>query len=304
VSRRRRWMWRLALASLAVSLTLLLVIVPLGGAWLVTHPRSRRDTIVPVEGLSFPVDAVEFASQDGIRLRGWWGLSSPPVPRSVIVFVHGLYRSRNEMVDRAAKFYELGYTPLLFDLRNHGESDEAPTTLGVREAADVCSAARYAHARSPGAPVVLWGVSLGAAASLLGARCSGATAVIADSSFLSVTETVRHHFSEIFHLPSFPVADLLLQAIRWRGRFALADGDVEAAVRHLDDVPVLFVTGGKDWRMPPEIAAELLGASLNTNSRILRIDAATHGRAWATDPEIYGERVAGFLLDVHAPPNP
>lgn len=290
--------------ALALPLIFLLVIVPLGGSWLVTHSGFRRDVIVPTRQVPFPVEPVEFASADGVRLRGWWGPSDAVASRAVIVFVHGLYRSRDEMVDRAAKFYDLGYTPLLFDLRNHGESDEAPTTLAVREADDVCSAAKYAHLRSPRAPVVLWGVSLGAAASLLGARCSGATAVIAESSFLSVPETVRHHFSEIFHLPPFPVADLLLWATGWRGGFAPSDGDVEAAVAGLKDVPILFVTGGRDWRMPPEIAGQLLEASPNTDSRILEIDSASHGHAWETAPDLYRERVVGFLRDVHVPPVP
>lgn len=292
------------MTAVALPLTFLLVIVPLGGSWLVTHARVRGAAIVPAGNLPFPADDIEFTSTDGIRLRGWWGLSDPAASRTVIVFVHGLYRSRLEMVDRAAKFYDLGYTPLLFDLRNHGESDEAPTTLAVREADDVCSAAEYARARRPQARVVLWGVSLGAAASLLGARCSGATAVIAESSFLSVGDTVRHHFSEIFHLPPFPVADLLLWATGWRGGFEVGDGDVEAAVAGLEDVPVLFVTGGRDWRMPPEIASRLLEASPNRGSRILRIETASHGQAWPTAPDLYGERVAGFLLDVHAPPAP
>lgn len=302
--RRRRWVWRLAVIAFALSLTFLLVIVPLGGSWLVTHSRFSRDAVISAGNLPFPADEIEFTSTDGIRLRGWWGLSNPEASRTVIVFVHGLYRSRMEMVDRAANFYDLGYTPLLFDLRNHGESDGAPTTLAVREADDVCSAAKYALSRRPQARVVLWGVSLGAAASLLGARCSGATAVIAESSFLSVGDTVRHHFSEIFHLPPFPVADLLLWATGWRGGFEVADGDVQAAVTRLKEVPILFVTGGRDWRMPPEIAGQLLEASPNMHSRVLRIESASHGQAWSTAPDLYGERVAGFLLDVQAPPVP
>ena len=101
----------------------------------------------------------------------------------VIVFVHGLNGTRFELLERAAESHQKGYGTLLFDLRNHGESGDAYTTLGVYESQDVCAAAAFVENASPGRPIVFWGVSLGAATALLGAnRCRRAEAVIADSS--------------------------------------------------------------------------------------------------------------------------
>jgi hypothetical protein len=294
--RLRVWFVRgLLLAGLG-AVFLLLVIVPVAGSFLITNARftfDRGDT----GALPFDVEQVEFVSVDGVRLEGWWSLHPGP-SRGTVVLVHGLNRSRVEMLERAARVRGLGFSTLLFDLRNHGTSQEAATTLGVRESGDVCRAAAFARDRDPEAPILLWGVSLGAAAALLGAECSGAVAVVAESSFLSVEDTVRHHFRQILPLPAFPIADLLLAVTRLRMGFARGDGDVEAAVRGRPGMPILFVAGGRDWRMPPDIARRLLRASSSRHSRLVVIEEASHGRAWEQDPGAYFVALVRFLDDV------
>src|SRR5436305_12132722 len=99
-------------------------------------------------------------SQDGILLRGWWSAGDGSKP--VIIFVHGLNRSRLELLERAADANHRGYGVLLFDLRNHGESDRAYTTIGVFESRDVCAAAQFVKKQSQGRAQILWGVSMGA----------------------------------------------------------------------------------------------------------------------------------------------
>jgi len=301
-SRLRTWVTRLALLGIGSVALLLFGVIPIGGSFLITNTRFRPDGDVNA-GAPFPVEDVRFAASDGIRLRGWWSPREEGT-RGTVVFVHGLNRSRLEMLDRAAAIDDLGFSTLLFDLRNHGESEKAHTTLGIRESGDVCRAAEFARSRHPEAPVVLWGVSLGASAALLGARCARADAVISDSSFLSLEDTVRHHFSGISGLPAFPIADLLLLVTRLRMGFTLADGDVEAAVEAMPDVPIFFVAGGQDWRMPPEIAERLLAASDNRGSRLFLVGEATHGHAFGEDPEGYLGGVAGFLAEVLAPAVP
>lgn len=290
------WTRRLLFVAGAGLALFLFVAVPLGLSFLITNTRisSGADISDPP---SLPVEDIEFFSSDGIRLSGWWS-GRAPVARGTIVFVHGLNRSRMEMVDRARAEYERGFSTLLFDLRNHGRSQSAYTTLGVEESRDVCAAVRFARERDASAPIVLWGVSLGASSALLGANCAHPAAIVSDSSFLSLEETVKHHFREIFHLPSFPIADLLILVTRARLHFDLRDGDVEAAVRALPEVPILFIAGGRDWRMPPEIAGQLLEASGNAHSKMLIIENATHGQAYAEDPGRYLAAVMDFLDEV------
>jgi pimeloyl-ACP methyl ester carboxylesterase len=244
---------------------------------------------------------VEFTAADGISLRGWWSAGNPALP--VIIFVHGLNRSRIEMLQRAAEANQRGYGTLLLDLRNHGESGRTYTTLGVNERLDVCAASRFVAGQAGNRPQVLWGVSMGASSALLAANyCPGFSAIVADSSFVSFRETVAHHLRLYFHLPSFPIANLIVLVTELRTGIDADDGDVLAAVSK-SDVPILFIAGGADRRMPPAIAEQLFAAAPNRLKRLTVVPGAGHGEAFAKDRELYLSSVFQFLdavaNDVH-----
>ncbi len=294
-----KWLKRIVALGLTLFLFLLLVVVPVGGSFLITSVRARSPELgsTDPDSLGLAVTAVQFTSEDGVGLKGWWNPGEPDRP--VAVFVHGLNRSRLELLERASEVSRRGYGVLLFDLRNHGESEGAHTTLGVHESRDVCAAKEYVESHTPGRPVVLWGVSLGASTALLGARrCEGFGAVIADSSFLSLEETISHHFRLLFGLPSFPVANLLMLTTTLRMGFDLADGDVEQAVKDSPELPILFIAGDQDVRMPPELAQQLYAASSHPDAKLLIVPGASHGRAFRQDRVGYLQAVFDFLEKV------
>ena len=297
-----RWAKRLLAFILAIMLLIPLVVIPVGGSFLITNGRIRlpeRDAIVP-EAVGLSVNDVEFSSSDGVTLRGWWDPGESG--RAAIIFLHGLNRSRQELLKRAGESRRRGYGVLLFEYRNHGESADAYTTLGVNESLDVCAAVRFIDSVSPGREKIFWGVSLGGSTAVLGAaRCGGADAVIADSAFLSFEETVSHHIRLIFGLPAFPVATLLIFLTRMRVGFDLEEGDVERAVEDLPLVPMLFIAGSEDRRMPPDRARRLYRASANPWSDVLVIEGAGHGQAFSQAPELYLDAVFSFLADAVSP---
>ena len=91
---------------------------------------------------------VAFRSADGVDLRGWW--VPAPSAKGTVVLVHGLNRSRIEMVRRAPFVHSAGWNALLFDLRHHGASGGETTTFGAKEKEDVEAAVRLARERAPG----------------------------------------------------------------------------------------------------------------------------------------------------------
>jgi pimeloyl-ACP methyl ester carboxylesterase len=296
-----RWIRRLLSGVLALVCIFLFVVLPIGGSLIITNSRFRfpeRGPKTP-EDAGLSVEPAEFTSSDGIPLRGWWnpGQASKPV----IIFCHGLNRSRLELLERAAESNRRGYGVLLFDLRNHGESGRAYTTIGIHESRDVCAARKYAAEHAPSRPQVLWGVSMGASSAILAAQqCPGVAAIVSDSSFLSFRETIAHHVGLLFRLPAFPFANLIVAITEWRAGFDADDGDVEAAVRKID-VPILFIAGGADRRMPPALAERLMNASRNPIKKLLVIAGAGHGEAFARDPETYLNAVFEFLAPFDIP---
>jgi fermentation-respiration switch protein FrsA (DUF1100 family) len=137
---------------------------------------------------------------------------------------------------------------------------------------------------------------MGASTAILAAKqCPGFAAIIADSSFLSFRETVAHHLNLLFRLPSFPLANIIVGITGFRTGMNPDDGDVEAAVKSIPEVPILFIAGGNDRRMPPALAQRLRNASSNPLSDMLLVPGAPHGEAYNVNRILYVNTVFAFL---------
>jgi pimeloyl-ACP methyl ester carboxylesterase len=301
---RRVWLKRAAVLAVAGVLLFVFGWVPWYLAGLATTRRfvfpDRENAGLTPASFDLAFEEVAFASSDGEQIRGWW----IPADRSAgtVVMVHGLNRSRIEMVRRVPFVHRRAWNALLIDLRHHGASGGRATTFGAREKEDVKAAATFARERSPG-PIVLWGVSLGGASVVLAAaEQPEVAAVICDSSYRSLADTVRHHL-ELFRrfrwwlrvVPTWPVAD---EAIYWMGRrggFDPASVDVVAAAQRLGGRPALFVANSDDRRMPKEIAFELQKAA-GARAEVLVVPGRSHGGAWRDGTAAY-EAAAAVLLD-------
>jgi len=245
---------------------------------------------------------VEFRSSDGIPLKGWY-VPAADQARGTIVYCHGLNRTRIEMLPMAAFGHQLGYDGVLFDFRHQGSSGGDVTTLGYRERLDVVGAVRYAREeRRAKRPVIVWGISMGAAAALMAtAESHDIDAAISDSSFLSLGDTVRHHWRLFFHLPSFPIADEVLYLLAWRGGFWPSDFDLINAVTRIGDRPILFVALENDRRMPPSIARDLYSRAISLHKALIVLPGQRHGEAFNLDREQYEAAVRQFLAGLPAP---
>ena len=262
------------------------------------HYPDRNDGKTPKSyGLDF--QWVEFHSPDGILLKGWY-IPAEGSARGTIVYCHGLNRTRIEMLPQAVFGHELGYNALLFDLRHQGLSGGAITTLGYKERLDVEGAVRFAlEPKQAAQPVVLWGISMGAAAALMAAaETPKVAAMICDSSFDSFLATVQHHMKLFLHLPAFPIADEIAYLTAWRCGFRVADFDLVQAVERIGDRPVLFVAVEGDRRMPPAIARTLYNHARSPQKKILILPGNRHGEGFNQAREPYEQAVTDFLAQL------
>ena len=301
-------MWRLWLKRITVGVVGLVLFLTFGYApyWLAGIATTRRFQFPDKENAdltpaSFQLasEDVVFRSTDGTELKAWWVPAQPA--KGSVVMVHGLNRSRIEMLRRAPFVHAAGWNALLIDLRHHGASGGGATTFGAKEKEDVKAAARYVRERSPG-PVVEWGVSLGGASVVMAAAEDPDVAgVICDSTYRSLDDTVRHHLAYVRHfrwwlrlVPSWPGADLALFWMGRRGGFDPRSVDVEAAASHLRGRPTLFVANSEDWRMPKEIAFALK-AAVGDTAEVLVVPGKSHGGAWRDGTAAYSEAAAVVL---------
>ncbi len=245
-------------------------------------------------GLEF--HKVQFRSTDGILLRGWY-IAAGAEARGTIIYVHGHNRTRVEMLPEVAFAHGLSYNGLLFDLRHEGQSEGELTSVGYFERRDVLGAVDYAlKEESARHPVILWGVSMGAAAALMAAADStDVDAVISDSTFLSFKDVVRHHWKLFFGLPSFPVADEVIYWSAWKADFRPSDFDVGKAVQRIGNRPILFIAVEGDRRMPPSIARALFAISASPQKMLVVLPGNRHGEGFRLSADKYKDAVAQFL---------
>jgi pimeloyl-ACP methyl ester carboxylesterase len=302
--RPRRWLRilkRIVIALLIIVAVLVFGVFPYWFSSLVTNagtrPMDRKLTSTPAD-FGAPFKDVEFQTSDGVKISGWLLPSSSQ--RTTIVYSHGLFRSRRELLARAIDLWKLGYGALLYDARSHGESGKARVSMGYWERLDAQAAVKFLREEIKTQDrIALFGISMGAAAALLAAaETPEVAAVIADSSFLSLDDTIDHHVRLFFRLPAFPMANEFKFFFERKAGFDASNLDALDAVKRIGDRPIMFIAAAHDRRMPPEIARTLFEASASSKKDLLVVEgpgSEIHAHAYHANPKVYVERVAQFL---------
>lgn len=180
-------MKRLALAALVPS-------VFVAAAWvagtLLVAPFHRNVGSLPPD---LRGEAVEFPSESGSRIHGWF---LPGRERhGVIVIMHGVRACRLDMLDRARFLSEAGYAALLFDFQAHGESPGQHITFGYLESKDARAAAAFARARLPREKIGVIGVSMGGAAVMLAEPPLDVDAVVLEQVYPTLHQAIGDRIS-------------------------------------------------------------------------------------------------------------
>jgi fermentation-respiration switch protein FrsA (DUF1100 family) len=182
----------------------------------------------------------ELATEDGLALR--FLVADPRPGRPVVLMFQG---NGGNAADRVALLTPLaarGDGVVIAGYRGYGGNPGAPGEDGL--AADARAHLAWVRARFPGAPVVLWGESLGSGVAVrLAAEQGGVAALVLDSPFTSVADRA----AELY--PWVPVRLLL------RHRFPVRK--LMPAIT----VPVLVVHGEEDRIVPPDHGRAVLDAA-------------------------------------------
>jgi pimeloyl-ACP methyl ester carboxylesterase len=215
------------------------------------------------------------------------------------------------MLPRAAFLVRGRYDVLLIDLRGHGESGGAIVSPGFLEARDILAALRYIRSRGYNEPVVLLGVSYGAVAALIAAADSPEiAAVIADGAFPTgkgLSEDISRHYVHdsrtnfavraAFLASTFPGvarATALVYYVRtgiYLGPELLSVMPSASRIR----VPVLLISGERDWIVPTAKARQILSAIPGDRKELVVIPNAVHDTTYSSGPVRYTGTVLGFL---------
>jgi pimeloyl-ACP methyl ester carboxylesterase len=273
------------------------------------NPRWRGINRGP-DSLGLKSEVVSLRSTDGISLKGWW-LPSPGSARANVIIAHGVDHTRQVMLSRAAFLVRGGYNVLTLDLRGHGERAAQYASPGYLESRDILGAIQCVRHRGEHAPIVLLGLSYGAAAVVLAAAQSeDVAAVIADGVFpsgVAVFENINRGIARnprmnpglravafIATCPGIPTAAALVYYARtgvWLGRDLLNVLPYAAQIR----VPILFISGTRDWIVPTDQVRKVMAAVPSGRKSLITIPDAQHDTTFSTAPAQYENAVLSFL---------
>jgi hypothetical protein len=259
----------------------------------VPRPENRR---TPLDvGLSY--ERQEFAGVRGIPLEAWFVPGGPnrvDRGRGLVVLFHGHATSKDVLLREAAAFHALGFASLLVDFHGSGGSGGNETSIGFHEAGDVAAAFLRARELSGGRPVVLYGVSMGAAAILkaVAEHPIDPVALVLECPFDSLIGTVRHRFAGM-GLPAWGGPELL---VFWGGvqqgfdGFALRPVDYAARVAR----PTLLMAGVEDPFVKPVETTRIFDG-LRGDKTLRMFDGVGHQSLLRAQPAAWREAVGAFL---------
>lgn len=274
-----------------LGLALLYVALLFGVAWFTLHPL-RVPIFLSPGALGLPQEPVSFTSSDGVNLRGWW--MHHPDPRGVVVLSHGYLMNRAEPTPLAKRLFEQGYSCLLYDFRRHGTSGGKQSTIGWKERLDVLAATQTAQAYYPGKSLILWGSSMGAAASVFAqaSEGAGADALILDSGYSRLFDANKGWW-DTFVGPK--LRPLLMPTWLFCWMFTTIDPRKVDVAKALKDVscPVMMIYGDADLIVP--VAAAQRNIDAFPAASVQWFKGVQHSQPRWQMPDKYDEAVFNFL---------
>lgn len=251
-------------------------------------------TVLPGH-VGLPCEPVEFQATDGVDLSGWKIASDSRRPW--IILCHGLGANRADLLDLASGLFQAGYNLFLFDFRAHGTSQGRATSFGWQEQRDVEGALAFLGSQPDVAdrPYGILGVSMGGVVAILvAAHDERLAAVVADSPYDTLPNSIARHLHLMHRLPKQPF--LLFAESAYALRFGVWPSAVSPAdaIGHISPRPVLLLHGDFDVRVPPADVQRLLERAQEPKELVV-IQGAGHLQTFAADPGRYLARVTQFF---------
>jgi fermentation-respiration switch protein FrsA (DUF1100 family) len=252
-----------------------------------------------------PVD-VRLPSRDpGIEIAGWWlpaSTAGTPADAPAVIVVHGFTACRHDhaVLLPAGMLHRNGFSVLLIDLRDHGDStrEDGRFAGGTDEYRDVLGAWDWLQTEHGIAPtrIGLVGVSLGAATVLLATgREPGVAAVWEDSSYADLRTAIDAELTREGY-PTFLAFGGVLAARLISGDDLVSYSPLDA-VAMLDGRPLSITHGTADTRLSVEYGHRLEAAARAEGGTVEAwyVDGAEHVEAVITDAAEYEQRLVGFF---------
>jgi len=247
--------------------------------------REQRPT-PDVTNIEF--DDVFFKTANGQKLHGYFIPAVGDV-RGAVLHLHGNAANVSGQWPFSAWLALKGYHVLTFDYRGFGRSAGRVSRAGAIEDAEAALAYLRARPEVNGAPVVVFGQSIGGAiATVLVERHEDAVCgLVMDAAFSSYQRVAAHHVRR----------SVLLTILAWWYPSLLDDAfEPVVAIRNIENTPKLIIHGDADEVVPVEMAHALFDAAQEPKELWI-IPGEAHCSIWNEDGATARARVLAFIQE-------
>ncbi len=302
--------------ALLIAAAVLVVAEILSRAYVVRKVLMIFETKPPFNVPIYPpqpeAEPLEFATTDGLRLRGSLYRAAVQPALGLILFFPELDGTHWSVMSYAESLVQAGFDLMAFDFRNQGESDSLPGYAPLHwpthfELSDGQAALAYVRSRADlrQLPLGVMGVSRGSQTALvIAAENPGIRAACCEGAYS--TQKLVMYFT--LRWAFLYVPDWVMRLVpMWHFRFTMAIMRgisqwrrgcryllIERWLPRLSGRPVLLIAGERDNYVHPEIS-QGLQAEIGSSVEVWIAPHAKHNRARDADPSEYDRRLVEFF---------
>ncbi len=241
----------------------------------------------------FPFDTVHLSTEKGLRIAAWYSAADSNAKGTVVLF-HGITGTMSQVLDEAYEFRYWGYNVMLVELRAHGNSDGATTTIGYREAEEVKLA--YDYVRQKGEDnLFLFGISLGAViiSRAVAEYELSPSGIILEMPFLSMQSYLKGKARTL----GFPQQPFAFLTTFWIGVERGFNGFGHKTTRYVKEItcPVLMQAGAKDEFVLKTESEKIFKAITSIRKELVMYEDGRHESFLRHDTERWRTEVSEFL---------
>ena len=252
-------------------------------------------SIVGEAPVALGATTVSFPSRSGSVIRAWFARGRRG--GGAVLLLHGMGSNRASMLERASFLHRSGFTVLAPDFQAEGESPGEHITFGQLESFDAEAALAFLRRATPGERVGVIGVSMGGAATLVGAKPLEVDALVLESVYPTFDKAVSDRLETWLGPLGFvgrAIAPTLIELVTPR------IGVDPERLRPIDAIsrvggPLLIVAGTEDRYTHIEESRALF-ARARSPKEMWEVGGAGHEDLHEYSPLEYERRVGGFLV--------
>ena len=240
--------------------------------------------------------------EGGYKLHAVYGAACDPAhAQGTAVVVHG-YTDNHLCFLNLVRMYRdsLNYNVMVPDLHYHGYSEGQAVQMGWLDRLDVRRFGDMAHQIWGDDFLVVHGVSMGAATTMM---LSGDDlpdyyrAFVEDCGYSSVWDQFAHNLKDSFHLPPFPVLNSASIVCKRKYGWSFKEASSVAQLAKCER-PMLFIHGDKDDFVPFEHLQKNYDAKVKGYKEMWVAPGSEHAMAYKDHPAEYTQHVRAFLAKV------